>query len=51
MTNGYDYIKINGLETEEQYPYQGDDEDCSRDSKKSTYKVTEYKVLDQANVK
>lgn len=51
MTNAYDYIAKNGLETEKQYPYKGEDNTCKRDPKKSIYKVTKYKVLDQANVK
>ena len=46
MTFAYNYIKDNGLETEEDYPYNAEDNECTEDSRKSIYKVTEYKTVD-----
>ena len=49
MTYAYDYIAKHGLKTEKQYPYTAQDGECY--AKKGKAIVTEYKILDKANVK
>lgn len=46
MDSAFDYLKDNGIATEEDYPYEGRDMSCQASSKTAVTKVSKYVDVD-----
>jgi cathepsin L len=51
MDNGFEYIKKYGLETEDDYPYEGVDDDCQYDKSKVVAHIKSYTDISSGNEK